>query len=182
MTVSRFADHVPDGTHASRPVATAVADGTLYACSTHGLVYQSDGATWATWLTPTGGTPSAHASSHIAAGSDPLTLDDSQVTPVTPNDQTGTTYTFVLADKHRLVTGTNASAQTFTIPLNATVAYPLGTALQIYQKGAGQITVAITATGTLRTPRGAKTAVQYALVTVVKTDTDTWVVAGDATA
>lgn len=45
------------GTHASRPAATAVGVGTLYACSTHGLIYQSDGATWSTWNT--GPTPGA---------------------------------------------------------------------------------------------------------------------------
>lgn len=39
------------GNHASRPAASAVGKGTLYGCSTHGLVYQTtDGATWATWL------------------------------------------------------------------------------------------------------------------------------------
>ena len=37
------------GDHASRPAATAVATGTLYACSTHDLIYQSDGSSWATW-------------------------------------------------------------------------------------------------------------------------------------
>ncbi len=39
------------GDHASRPAATAVGTGTLYACSTHGLIYQSNGATWSTWAT-----------------------------------------------------------------------------------------------------------------------------------
>jgi len=38
------------GTHAARPAATAVSNGTLYACSTHFIIYQSDGATWSTWL------------------------------------------------------------------------------------------------------------------------------------
>lgn len=47
-----FADHLlgPD-THANRPAATAVPSGTLYSCSDHSLVYQSDGATWSTWAT-----------------------------------------------------------------------------------------------------------------------------------
>lgn len=48
MTTS-FAAHLLDGTHAARPAATAVPDGTLYSCSDHSLVYQSDGAVWATW-------------------------------------------------------------------------------------------------------------------------------------
>ena len=41
------------GDHASRPAATAVANGALYACSTHGTIYQSDGATWSTWRAST---------------------------------------------------------------------------------------------------------------------------------
>lgn len=40
--------------HADRPAATAVPAGTLYPCSDHGIIYQSDGATWATW-NPAGG-------------------------------------------------------------------------------------------------------------------------------
>lgn len=40
------------GTHASRP-ASGVSVGTLYACSDHGLIYQTTdtGATWVTWAT-----------------------------------------------------------------------------------------------------------------------------------
>lgn len=36
------------GIHASRPAATAVVAGSTYSCTTHGLEYQSDGATWST--------------------------------------------------------------------------------------------------------------------------------------
>lgn len=43
------------GDHASRPAATAVGGGSLYACSDHDLIYQSDGATWSTWATLGGG-------------------------------------------------------------------------------------------------------------------------------
>jgi hypothetical protein len=61
MPVSRFADHLQVGDHASRPVATAVAVGTLYSCTDHGLIYQSDGATWSTYATMAGGgAPAAH--------------------------------------------------------------------------------------------------------------------------
>ena len=37
------------GNHAGRPAANTVAGGTLYACSTHALIYQSDGSSWSTW-------------------------------------------------------------------------------------------------------------------------------------
>lgn len=49
---TRFADHLPTGDHASRPAAGAVPTGALYSCTTHSLIYQSDGSsTWSTWAT-----------------------------------------------------------------------------------------------------------------------------------
>lgn len=108
-------------------------------------------------------------------------ITDADVSPVTPNDQTGTTYTFVAADRWRLVTCSNASAQTYTVPPNSSVAYPLGAALQIVQKGAGQVTVAPGSGVTLNQAHGLKTSAQWAVVTAVKIATDTWVVTGDTT-
>lgn len=47
------------GDHASRPAANAVGKGSLYACSTHTKVYQSDGSTWSDWFAGgSGNTPS----------------------------------------------------------------------------------------------------------------------------
>ena len=37
------------GIHSARPTAEAMGAGGLYACSTHALIYQSDGASWSTW-------------------------------------------------------------------------------------------------------------------------------------
>lgn len=155
------------GTHAALPAAATTPKGALYACSTHGLIYLNDGLSWNT------GTP------WLTTGS--VGLTDANVAPVAPNDQTGTTYTFVLADSSRLVTGSNAAVQTFTIPPNSSVAYPLGTALQLYQKGTAQITLAAGAGVTLRTPRGAKTAVQHSLAQAVQVVADVWVIGGDVT-
>lgn len=39
------------GTHAARPAVTAVGEGALYSCTTHGLVYQMVAGAWGTWLT-----------------------------------------------------------------------------------------------------------------------------------
>jgi hypothetical protein len=40
------------GIHASRPAASAVGSGGLYSCTTHSLIYQTDGiSTWSTWGT-----------------------------------------------------------------------------------------------------------------------------------
>ena len=57
------------------------------------------------------------------------------------NAQTGTSYTAVLADDGKLVTADNASAITFTIPPNGTVAFGIGTQINIMQLGAGQVTI-----------------------------------------
>ena len=40
------------GVHSSRPAASAVANGSLYAETDTGQTYQSDGATWTAWGTP----------------------------------------------------------------------------------------------------------------------------------
>lgn len=46
-----FASHLTKGIHSARPAATAVPAGSLYSCSTHGLIYQSDGSSWSTYAT-----------------------------------------------------------------------------------------------------------------------------------
>lgn len=48
---TRFADHLLTGDHASRPAANTVPEGTLYSCTDHSLIYQSDGASWSTYAT-----------------------------------------------------------------------------------------------------------------------------------
>jgi len=94
------------------------------------------------------------------------------------NAQTGTTYTTVLADNGKLVTLSNASAITLTVPTNASVGYATGAQINIQQIGAGQVTVAgdtgVTVNGT-----GTKTRAQWSAATLVKTATDTWTLIGD---
>lgn len=99
------------------------------------------------------------------------------------NAQTGTTYTTVLADNGKLITQTNAAAIATTIPLNSSVAYPVGAQLNIAQLGAGQITVAgaggVTVVSTGATAATPKTRAQYSSLTAIQTSTDNWLVAGD---
>lgn len=98
------------------------------------------------------------------------------------NAQTGTTYTLVLADGASVVTGSNASAQTYTVPPNASVAFPVGAYVEIIQLGAGQITLAAGAGVTLNGRGGAlKLAGQYAVAGLRKVATNTWIATGDLT-
>jgi hypothetical protein len=101
------------------------------------------------------------------------------------NAQTGTTYTFALTDNGKLVTASNASAQTYSIPTNATTAFPIGTQINLIQIGAGQVTVSAATPGTTSvlsnaaTPAGPKCRNQYAALTAIKVATDAWYVIGD---
>ena len=96
--------------------------------------------------------------------------------------QTGSTYTAVLADRGTVVEMNSSSAQTFSIPTNASVAFDVGTVIEIYQMGTGQVTIAAVtpATTTLRSSTATfATRAQYSSATVRKRATDEWVVAGD---
>jgi len=99
------------------------------------------------------------------------------------NAQTGTTYTFVLTDDGKLVTASNASAQTYTIPPASSVAYNAGSQLNIVQKGAGQVTFAagsgVTIRSTGATPAAPKLRAQYASATAIYEGSDVWFVVGD---
>ena len=101
----------------------------------------------------------------------------------TINAQTGTTYTFVLADQGKYITASNASAQTYTIPANSSVAFPIGSSIDLIQIGAGQVTVqgngGVTVYSTGATAAAPKARVQYSAMTLKKVATDTWHIIGD---
>ena len=109
-------------------------------------------------------------------------MDSVATAMIALNAQTGTTYTAVLTDDGKLVTCDNASAITFTIPTNATVAFGIGTQINIMQLGAGQVTIA--GAGVTFRSEGSKlkTKGQYAVATCCKIATDTWVVVGNLSA
>jgi hypothetical protein len=99
------------------------------------------------------------------------------------NAQTGTTYTTVLDDNGKLVTLSNAAAIAVTIPLNSSVAYPVGAQINMAQLGAGQVTVSgaggVTIVSTGATAASPKARAQYSTLTAVQTSTDNWLVMGD---
>ena len=110
-------------------------------------------------------------------------LDAVATAMIAINAQTGTTYTTVLADDGKLITADNASPIALTIPPNSSVAYGIGTQINIMQLGAGQITITAGAGVTLRSSGSKlKTKDQYAVTTCAKIDTDTWVVVGNLSA
>ena len=99
--------------------------------------------------------------------------------PLLINAQTGTTYTFVLTDGGKLVTASNGSAQTYTVPPNSSVAFPTGTTITIIGIGACKVTLA-QGSGVTINSKDSEKAIdgQHASVTLIKTATDTWQLIG----
>ena len=98
------------------------------------------------------------------------------------NAQTGTSYTLALSDVAKVVSLTNAASITLTIPTNATVAFPLGTQILLYQGGAGQVTVG--GAGVTIRSQGSKLKIfgQYGVAGLLKVGTDEWVAFGNLSA
>jgi len=100
-------------------------------------------------------------------------------TPTPENVQTGTTYTLVLADAFKMVAMNNAAANTLTVPPNSSVAFPVGTRIDLSQDGAGQTTIAAGSGVTIRTPETLKIRKRYGKATLIKRATDTWDLEGN---
>ena len=98
------------------------------------------------------------------------------------NAQTGTSYTLVLTDVAKVISLTNAASITLTVPTNASVAFPTGTQILLYQGGAGQVTVG--GAGVTIRSQGTRLKLfgQYAVAGLLKVGTDEWVAFGNLTA
>ena len=109
---------------------------------------------------------------------------DTAFAGLTVNAQTGTTYTAVKADGlNAIVTMDNASANTFYIPTDATYAFPTGTTLLVYMKGAGVTTITATtpATTTINSAgaaAGSPVLARYKSAACIKIAANSWIVVG----
>jgi len=91
------------------------------------------------------------------------------------------TYTLLLTDAGALLKCNNASAFTVTVPPNSSVGFAVGTHIDLFQYGAGQVTIAAGAGVTIRSTPGLKIFGQYAGATLVKAATDEWFLVGNLT-
>lgn len=91
-------------------------------------------------------------------------------------------YTLVASDRSKMVEMSVASANTLTIPTNATVAFPIGTTITVLQAGSGQTTIAGAVGVTVNATPGAKLRAQWSSGMLIKRATDTWVLMGDLSA
>jgi hypothetical protein len=92
-------------------------------------------------------------------------------------------YTLVLADAAEIVEMDFATANTLTVPPNDTVAFPIGTSIDITQYGAGQTTITAGAGVTVRSANSeTKLTSQYSGATIYKRGTNEWMLFGDLSA
>lgn len=93
-----------------------------------------------------------------------------------------TNYDFILTDVGKYISMSYGSACTMTIPTNSSVAFPIGTTIQIEQEGAGQIQILGASGVTINSEGGkTKTSGQYATCFIIKKDTNIWTLAGNLT-
>jgi len=114
-------------------------------------------------------------------GANTWTVDAEIYTPkhIGITTESTTARGLTLPDDNQLITCTNGAATTITIPAESSIDFPIGTQILIEQQGAGQVTIAIT-TDALNSAGGlVSTASQYSTLTLIKTASARWLLAGD---
>jgi hypothetical protein len=92
-------------------------------------------------------------------------------------------YVLALVDAGNVVPVAVSSPAAVTVPPNSSVAFPIGTIINVIQTGASQLTITAGAGVTIRQARSQfKTAMQWAEVSLRKRSTDEWVLVGDTAA
>ena len=87
-----------------------------------------------------------------------------------------------LTERDNVIEMGKSTAQTLTIPANSSVAYPVGTSIDVIQTGSGQVTIAGAGGVTVNATPGLKLRAQWSSATLFKRATDTWIVMGDLSA
>lgn len=116
-----------------------------------------------------------------SSGSVTIGYDAKAGTTLALNAQTGTTYTLVATDAaNKLVELNNASAITLTVPPSV---FSIGEQINVYQRGAGQVTFAQGAGVTIRSTGATSTApklrAQYSGATVICIGVSEFLIVGD---
>lgn len=84
-----------------------------------------------------------------------------------------------LDHKDNIVEMNMSTAGTFTVPLDSTLAWPIGASMDIFATGTGEITIAGEAGVTLNATPGLTLRTQWSSATILKRGANNWVVYGD---
>ena len=120
------------------------------------------------------------AAGFTGVSASPARADHSHPAIISCSTQTAS-YTAALTDAGTAIDMNSSSAVTFTVPENGTVAFPIGTVIEICQFGAGQVTLAPATGVTLYTASSLTTRAQYSCVSIRQRSTDIWIISGDMT-
>ncbi len=108
--------------------------------------------------------------------------DDGTLKELAQNTQIAS-YTLVLADAGKVVEMNVSAANNLTVPPNSSVAFPIGTVIEIAQMGTGQTTIVAGSGVTIRSPNGKlKLTSQYSSASLRKRATNEWMLIGDISA
>lgn len=109
-----------------------------------------------------------------------VTIDHPALTGLAGLRTVTSSTTAVLADAGKCVEVNSSSAQTFTVPPNSSVAFPVGTVVEVCRLGTGTVTVTPGSGVTIRNPLSTLALrAQYSSAALRKRATDEWVVSGD---
>jgi sporulation protein YlmC with PRC-barrel domain len=99
-------------------------------------------------------------------------------------DEKSASYTLALTDKNKFIKmSITSTANTVTVPTNASVAFPVGSQIHIIQYGSGKTQVIpVSGTVILYATPGAYLRAQYSSATLLKCDTNIWMLMGDLSA
>jgi len=110
-----------------------------------------------------------------------LAADGTVVNNITFNVESGTSYTLDLTDNGKLLRFTSASATTVTVPLDSSVAFPIGAVIALVQYGAGTLAVQGASGVTVNSVAGSASAsltAQYSGAQLYKIATNEWILIG----
>lgn len=107
-------------------------------------------------------------------------IDRSKIADVSLDTKTAN-YTLTLNDKNKIIEMNVSSSNFVYVPTNASVAFPVGTQIQIVQYGSGKTKIEAVTSGTtsIRATPGVFLRAQYASATLIKRGTDEWYLLGD---
>lgn len=99
-----------------------------------------------------------------------------------PLNTQNSTYSLVLSDAGKTIFSTSGTADTWTIPANASVTFPIGSIIALVNTGTANVTLAPGAGVTLNLAgtgaSGARTLAQWAVATIQKVGSDAWIITG----
>lgn len=112
-----------------------------------------------------------------SAASNYLTITEANTRLYLQENLKTANHTLELSDVNRVVAMNNTSAVTVTVPFNTTVDFPIGSVVNVYRAGTGDVTIAAATGVTIR--NAGKLYEQYTEVSLRKRAINEWVASGN---